>query len=68
MAVLLIVLVSMGLAANPKDSDKNSAFLNINNTTSEAKQREQVIIRRADSTAVIFSGEWFGSFLENTSK
>jgi beta-lactamase regulating signal transducer with metallopeptidase domain len=63
-AVMLVVVVGIGLAANPKNNNQDLSLSNIKNTASLAHQQEQLMVRAKGSGASLISGGQFGKLLD----
>lgn len=67
LAVVAIMVISVGLMANPKNDEPDLSFLNIENTASVAAQQESLMIRVHGRGATIISGNEFGKWLDGAS-
>lgn len=67
LAVGVILVLSVGLMANPRSNEPDLSFLNINNTATVAVQHESLMIRAHGQGASIISGNVFGRWLYKTS-
>ncbi len=67
LAVGAILVLSVGLIANPRSNEPDLSFLNIHNTATVAIQQESLMIRAHGHGASIISGNEFGQWLYKTS-
>jgi len=63
---MMVIVVGIGLLSNPRDSQQDLSFLNINNTASVVLQQDQVLIRHGSETSPV-SGSEFGNLLYHSS-
>ncbi|GAB6155473.1 hypothetical protein JCM17380_42240 [Desulfosporosinus burensis] len=68
LAGVVILVISVGLMANPKSADPDLSYLNVHNTASlAAVEQEGLMIRAHGRGASIISGEEFGKWLNGVS-
>ena len=66
-AIMLVIMVGIGLTANPRNDEQDLSFLNIDNTASVAVQQEMLMIRIHGLGTSFVPGNEFGKFLDTTS-